>query len=104
MGTGQHSTPCAALGWAPVVSSSRQQQPMHANLTWLPARGVTACRLQMLPAVTPEQYPPEPPPGSAAAEHDGRLQALHAQQQREQMLREQHHTDRWGCELLDQRS
>lgn len=77
---------------------------MHANLTWLPARGVTACRLQMLPAVTPEQYPPEPPPGSAAAEHDGRLQALHAQQQREQMLREQHHTDRWGCELLDQRS
>lgn len=50
--------------------------------------------LQMLPAVSPEQYPPEPPPGSAAAEHDGRLQAMHAQQQREQTLREQHHADR----------
>jgi hypothetical protein len=46
--------------------------------------------LQMLPAVTPEQYPLEPPPGSAAAEHDGRLAFMHAQQQREQ----QHHTDK----------
>lgn len=65
--------------------------------------------IQMLPAVTPEHYPPEPPPGSAAAEHDGRLQAIHAQQQREQMLLEQHHIDRaffakvsaWEDELVD---
>jgi hypothetical protein len=55
--------------------------------------------LQMLPAVTPEQYPLEPPPGSAAAEHDGHLAAMHAQQQREQ-LREQHHTDRYVFETF----
>jgi hypothetical protein len=53
-----------------------------------------ACPLQMMPAVVPEDYPPEPPPNSAAAEHDGRLQAMHAAQHREQQLREQHHTDR----------
>lgn len=63
----------------------------------------------MMPAVVPEDYPPEPPAGSAAAEHDGRLQILHAQQQREQQQREQRFVDRaffakvasWEDELVE---